>query len=106
MAGGKIVPMRITSAAAKKRIVECAKDSSKVVFTRHGLDRSGSRRITRKQVINCLLHGAFTEDPCWDQVHGGFKFTMQTIDSGDQVNVAAALHRNDNGDYVVVVTVF
>lgn len=98
--------MRITPSAAKKRIIEVAQDSSKVIFTRHSKLRSGQRGMTRKQVINCLIHGRFTEDPCWDQIHGGYKFTMQTIDSGDKVNVAAALYKKDNGDYIVVITVF
>jgi len=101
-----VVPMRITSAVAKKRIAEAALDSAKVIFTRHANERRGQRSITRKQVINCLTHGQFTEAPCWDQIHGGYKFTMQTVDSGERVSVAAALYKNDNGDYVVVITVF
>ena len=101
-----VIQMRITPAAAKKRIAEAAKDSAKVIFTRHANERSDQRCITRKQVIHCLIHGRFTEAPCWDQIHGGYKFTMQTVDSGERVNVAAALYKNDKGDYVVVITVF
>lgn len=98
--------MRITPAVAKKRIVEVAQDSAKVIFTKHASQRSGQRSITRKQVMNCLTHGRFTEAPYWDQIHGAYKFTMQTVDSGERVSVAAALYKNDNGDYVVVITVF
>ncbi len=101
-----VIQMRITPANAKKRIAEVAKDSAKVIFTRHANERSSQRSITRKQVINCLTHGCFTEDPYWDQMNGGYKFTMQTVDSGERVSVAAALYKNDNGDYVVVITVF
>jgi len=98
--------MRITPAAAKKRIAEVAQNSAKVIFTRHASERSGQRSITRKQAINCLTRGRFTEAPYWDQIHGGYKFTMQTVDSGERVSVAAALYKKDNGDYVVVITVF
>jgi len=103
---GNVFQMRITPDAARKRIVEVARNSSNVIFTKHANERSEQRRITRKQVINCLIHGRFTEAPCWDQIHGGYKFTMQTIDSGESVSVAAALYKKDNGDYVVVITVF
>jgi len=98
--------MRITPAAARKRIAEAAQDSAKVIFTRHAHERSGQRNITRRQVINCLNHGRFIENPYWDQIHGGYKFTMQTVDAGERVSVAAALYKKDNGDYVVVITVF
>lgn len=101
-----VIQIRITPAAAKKRIVEVAQDSAKVIFTKHASQRSGQRSITRKQVINCLIHGHFTEAPYWDQIHGGYKFTIQTIDSGQRVSVAAALYKDDSGDYVVVITVF
>jgi len=101
-----IVQMRITPAVAKKRIAELAKDSSRVVYSDHGKMRRGKRNITRKQVINCLRHGFFTEQPYFNVIHGGYKFTMQTKDAGVLINVAAALHRADNGDYVVVVTTF
>jgi len=101
-----VVPMRLSAAKAREMIKSLANDSSKIVWTGHGKIRKGQRSITRKQVINCLLHGAFIEQPCYDVIHGGFKFTMQTRDSGDLINVAAALHKNDNGDYVVVITVF
>ncbi len=54
----------------------------------------------------CLRVGFFSEPPCWDQIHGNYKFTMRTVVAGDQINVAAALDKDEKGDYIIVVTVF
>jgi len=105
---GKVVQMRISDSEARKRIKAVAQDSGKVSIPSwsHAGKRQKSRGITRRQILKCLQAGRFTEPPCWDQIHGNFKFTMQTVVAGDKIHVAAALDKDENGDYIIVVTVF
>jgi len=101
-----VIPMRISSTDAKKRIVEVAKDSSRVRLSHHARERCQQRDITMLQIRRCLMLGSFTELPHWDQIHGSYKFTMRLMDSGESISVAAALNKNDKGDYILVVTTF
>ena len=101
-----VIPMRISPADAKKRIVEAAKDSSRVRLSTHARERCHQRDITMMQIRRCLMLGSFTELPHWDQIHGNYKFTIRSMDAGELISVAAALKKNHNGDYVLVVTTF
>lgn len=101
-----IVQMNLSPTMAKKRIAIAMQDSSNLVIVSHSKARMKQRGITRRQIINCLVHGIFTEEPCYDVMHGGYHFTMRTVDAGDIVNVAGALHKRGSNDYVVVITVY
>jgi len=101
-----VINMRLGTTNARIRIAEVVKTSGKVFFSRHARERGRQRNVTRRQVLRCLVHGAFIEEPRWDNQHNNYQFTMRTVDAGDVINVVGALQKNDAGDYVVVITVF
>ena len=100
-----IVPMRINANEAKKRISLAAEISGRVFISKHAKDRMKQRRVTRRSILRCLSKGAFVEQPYWSQTHGNYHFSMQTMDAGEVVKVVAALGENEQGDYVLIVTV-
>ncbi len=101
-----VIQMRLGTTVARQRIADVVKISGKVFFSKHARERGNQRNITRKQVLRCLLRGAFIEEPRWDNQHNNYQFTMRVVDAGDVINVVGALKKNDVGNYVVVVTVF
>jgi hypothetical protein len=82
-----------------------ARETSRVFMTSHAKQRMRQRRITPTQVYDCLRKGVITE-PAHVNIHGHWQCTLMRRNAGDEVCVAAALERNDNGDWIAVVTVF
>ncbi len=82
-----------------------ARDTSRVFMTSHAKQRMRQRKITPTQVYDCLRKGAITE-PAHVNIHGHWQCTLMRRNAGDDVCVAAALERNDDGDWVAVITVF
>lgn len=103
--GSKVVNFGITPARAKTLIREIAKDSSKVIFTKHARKRMFQRKITEPQVIKCLTHGLIIEGPAPD-VKGNWSMKLEVISAGDIINAVVALDKNDSGDIAVVITAF
>jgi Domain of unknown function (DUF4258) len=90
--------------AIKRRIVELARDSSRVIVTDHAKVQMRKRRILLTQVIQVLLRGSVVE-PAHKDIYGCWKCTLQLTTAGDRVKVAAALGEDENHNKVVVVTV-
>ncbi len=82
-----------------------AQDSCNVFVTSHAKTRMRQRRITLAQVLACLRKGAICE-PAHQDISGDWKCTMMYRWAGDEVSVAAALHRDEDGEWIAVVTVF
>jgi len=101
-----VIQMRLGTTVARQRIADIVKVSGKVFFSNHARERGKQRNITRRQVLRCLVHGAFIEEPRWNNQYNNYQFSMRTVDSGDVITVVGALQKNDEGDYVVVITVF
>lgn len=95
----------LTTANASRIIRRLAQDSKAVFFTDHASKRMVQRKVTRLQVIECLMKGAITEGPALD-IKGSWNLTICRVASGDQVNVVVALDWDaENANYVVIVTV-
>jgi len=82
-----------------------AKDTSRIFIVRHARQRMRERKISMSQVYRCIRKGHITE-PAHLTIHGAWKCTLQHRCAGDQINVSVALEREENGDYLAVITVF
>ncbi|HUC61637.1 MAG TPA: DUF4258 domain-containing protein [Alphaproteobacteria bacterium] len=83
---------------ALRLIRSAAGDSARVFFTAHAEARLLQRKITRRQVIECLLNGAITEGPA-PSLKGGWECAVERIVLGDRVKVAVVI--DDDGDLVI-----
>jgi hypothetical protein len=63
------------------------------------------RRITRTQVMRCLLRGEITEGPA-RSMKGNWEMRIETISAGNAIQVVAALERTDGEGHIVVVTTY
>ncbi|GMR17672.1 MAG: hypothetical protein BMS9Abin33_0065 [Gammaproteobacteria bacterium] len=104
MAQGNIVEMELSASKAKKFLLEITENSSRVFFTRHAEKRMKQRKITRPQIIRCLQSGAITEGPARG-ISGNWEMRMEVLSVGDPVTVVAALDNDEQGNFVIVITV-
>ncbi|MCL4526575.1 MAG: DUF4258 domain-containing protein [Gammaproteobacteria bacterium] len=82
---------------------DLAKNSSKVFFSAHAEQQMHDRNITRTQVMECIRIGTVFEE--WHQdIHGGWRCTLQHIHAGDDVHVVSAL--DSDCKFVVIITTF
>ena len=99
------LPFRLSGPMALRLIREIAQDSSRVVITLHARKRMLQRRISRPQVLECLLKGQLAEGPALD-IHGNWTCTLRWRHAGDYVRVAAAIKQDAaTGRKVIVITV-
>lgn len=101
---GTVQPIRLTDAGFLKRLRAIAKDSHRVVLTKHARQRMKQRRINQRQIMECLLKGRIYE-AAHQTIKGDWKATLEHQYSGDLVRVAVAIERQEDGDLAVVVTV-
>ncbi len=92
----------MTGSLALKLIRDAAAESGRVYFTDHAEQRMRQRRITRPQVIECMLKGRLTEGPAPD-LHGNWTCRLERRVAGDAIGVAVAIQREAS---LVVITVF
>jgi len=98
-----VVAFKMTDARAKQLLARIADDSNNIIFTRHAMARMKQRKITPKQVINCLKRGEITESPYLDQ-YGCWKITLERHVAGERIGCAIAL--DDSREKTIVITVF
>jgi Domain of unknown function (DUF4258) len=100
-----LVQIVLKSADALRIVRRLAQDSSAVFITDHASKRMVQRKVTRVQVIECLLKGVITEGPALD-IKGSWKFTISRAVCGDALSAVVALDRDvDKSNLVIVVTV-
>ena len=101
---GTVQPMRLSDAGFLKKLRVIAKDSHRVVLTKHAKQRMKQRRINQRQIMECLRKGQIHE-PAHLTVHGDWKATLEHQYGGDVVRVVVAIERQEDGELAVVVTV-
>lgn len=99
----KIVAFDLNKVKAKHLIAEIAKDSSRVFITDHARKRMNERKITDTQIHRCLGHGQMKDEPFRNQ-KGNWQVTLETITAGERVVVVAAIEKEVDGGYIVVIT--
>lgn len=91
--------------AAETKLRAIAKDSSNVFLTGHAKARMRQRKITLKQIICCLEHGAIKEGPARN-TKGNWLITLEVISAGDIIKGVFELEYDEElQNFVVVVTV-
>lgn len=53
-----------------------AKDSSKIFFTNHCMQRLALRGVTMGEALRCLQRGSIVRGPSYSQAHNSFEFRM------------------------------
>lgn len=87
-----------------KRLRAATEDTRRVQLTSHARQRMRSRRLSFRQVLECLRSGRIDEHASLT-VRGDWKATLVHQCAGDAVRVAVALRKKDDGDFAVVITV-
>ena len=104
MGMGSVQPLRLSDAGFLKKLRVIAKESDRVVLTRHAKQRMKQRRINQRQVMQCLRRGRVCE-PAHLTIHGDWMATLEHRYAGDMVRVVVAIERQEDGELAVVVTV-
>jgi hypothetical protein len=99
------IPFKLNDTNLQRMIREAAADTARVFFTSHAKKRMRERKITSTQVYECLRKGVIS-DHARVNIKGSYQCTMTWRHAGDEVSVAAALERDDAGNWVAIVTVF
>lgn len=105
MGMAKTLPFKMNDTNMLRIIREIAEDTSRVFILKHAKERMRQRKISQTQVYSCLRKGSIVE-PAHLSIYGDWKCTMQYRYAGDEINVSVALEREENGDYLAVITVF
>jgi len=74
------------------------------VLTKHAKLRMQQRRISQRQIMECLGKGRICE-PAHLTIQGDWKATLEHRYAGEWVRVAVAIEKQEDGDLAVVVTV-
>jgi hypothetical protein len=102
---GSVTHIQLTTASALRIVQRLAKKSSAVAFTTHASSRMRQRKVTRLQVLECLLKGHIVEGPA-PGIKGNWELKMRRAVYGDDIEVVVALDWHaESADYVLVVTV-
>jgi len=96
----EIIPLVMTAPVALAHIQELAKDSNRIVLTRHAIERGKERNITRKQFETCLRTGYIDEGPFLNDFRN-WQVTMVGYYAGEEITVVVAI---EWASQLVVVT--
>jgi hypothetical protein len=99
------IPLPLNDANMLRIVRELAQDSANVFIAPHARRRMRERRITWHQVLACLRHGVLAE-PAHENIRGHWKCTLRHHHAGDLVRVVAVIEKDDEGNWIAVVTVF
>jgi len=78
--------------------------SRPLFLTDHAKVRMKERKVSSKQIHDCVAKGAI-EEPAHINVHGHWSATVGYFTGGDYVKVVTAINQNDKGEFIVVITV-
>lgn len=101
----KPIPFPINDANMLRIVRELSQDSGNVFIKKHAKARMKQRGITLTQVLACLRKGVIDE-PAHESIQGDWKCTLRHQHAGDLVRVAAVIEKDENGNWLAVVTVF
>ena len=99
-----VQPMQPSDTGFLRKLRAIAKDSHRVVLTKHAKQRMKQRRVNYRQVMECLCKGHIAE-PAHLSIHGDWMATLEHRYAGDVVRVVVAIERQEDGELAVVVTV-
>lgn len=100
-----IKPLKPTEQQAKQWLKEAAQGKRRLLFSPHAKLRMRQRKIGHRQVLETLGHGTITE-PLHQDIHGDWRCNISWRYAGMYVTVGAAFKLNENGEWVIIATVF
>lgn len=83
-----------------------ARDSSKVVFRTHCLERMAQRGISTIEVLRCLRRGEIVRGPTYSQKHKSFEFRMSEPAPRDVVCIVVAVNPDPDPGKLFAITVW
>ncbi|HTJ93538.1 MAG TPA: DUF4258 domain-containing protein [Pararobbsia sp.] len=103
--GSNLLPFKLDDNRLRRFIAEIAVDTARVFITDHAKRRMRERRIRPTQIYDCLRRGQLKE-PGFINLHGHWQCTLMRKHAGDPIHAVAVLERDDDGDWIAVVTAF
>lgn len=100
-----IKPFKPTEQQAKQWLKEAAQSKRRLLFSPHAEQRMRQRKIGRRQVLETLERGTITE-PLHHDIHGDWRCNISWRHAGMHVTVGAVFKLNENGEWVIIATVF
>lgn len=103
-----VLTLPLSEHQAKDILSETAKDSARLIFTNHAIERMEQRNITRTDVTRVLCNGRIKEGPAMEP-SGSWKVTVEGISAGDLISVVAAIDykvQTKESCYTVVITAY
>jgi hypothetical protein len=97
--------MCLSTFEAKRKLREFAKDTSKIMLSKHARERMVERNISFKQILCCFEHGDITEGPYMD-TRGDSKFNITVRSAGEVITTTVVIRGRIDGDFSIVVTAF
>lgn len=79
-------------------------DSRSPFLTDHAKARMRERRVSSKQVFECIAKGTI-EEPAHLTQYGEWAATVGYFTGGDYIRVAAAISSDNKGEMIIVITV-
>jgi len=95
-------PNNLSSPEALQLIRQVAQDSKNIIVSRHALDRQKQRKITMRQIEQCLLRGTIIEGPFVND-KGNWQVSMHRHGAGEKVTCVVAI---DWPKRLIIVTAF
>jgi Domain of unknown function (DUF4258) len=99
-----IRPLPLNDANFRQKLRAVIQNTSNIQLTLHARDRMKTRRVSFRQVLECLRQGRVCE-PAHLTVQGDWKATLKHQYAGDVVRVAVALRKTADDEFAVVITV-
>lgn len=97
------LPLVLNDANFLEKLREVSKFHSPFL-TDHAKARMRERRVSSKQVYDCIAKGII-EEPAHLTKYGEWAATIGYFTGGDYIKVAAAISSNDKDEIIIVITV-
>jgi Domain of unknown function (DUF4258) len=100
-----IKPFKPNDRQARQWLKEAALGKRRLLFSEHAELRMRQRKIGRRQVLETLGHGTISE-PLHLDIQGNWRCNISWLHAGQRVTVGAVFKLNENGEWVIIATVF
>ena len=102
----KVVEPKWSRIELENLVHTIARDSERVVFTTHFLERMELRGVTAGEALRCLQRGSIVEGPTYNPAHKSYEFRIIEPWPRNVVCVVAAVKPVADPGEVVAVTVW
>lgn len=100
-----VKPFKPTEQQAKQWLKDAAQGKRRLLFSAHAEMRMRQRKIGRRQVLETLGHGTISE-PLHLDIQGDWCCNVSWQHAGLRVTVGTVFKLYENGEWVIIATVF